>query len=174
MKKALLVIDIQNDFLWENRDKKKFPYKNIDKLISNINNNIEKNIEEGNEIVYIAHVLDNTFISRKLFGYAISGTEGAQLYSKLTINNEDYHYFEKKHKNAFTVKELKFFLENHNINTIQICGIDEGGCVSKTAKGAVKLGLKVEILKDSIDTVFPIKKVIKIRAKLKKKGVSYI
>ena len=62
MKKALLVIDIQNDFLWENRDKKKFPYKNIDKLISNINYNIEKNIEEGNEIVYIAHVLDNTFI----------------------------------------------------------------------------------------------------------------
>ena len=45
MKKALLVIDIQNDFLWENRDKKKFPYKNIDKLISNINYNIEKNIE---------------------------------------------------------------------------------------------------------------------------------
>ena len=42
MKKALLVIDIQNDFLWENRDKKKFHYKNIDKLISNINNNIEK------------------------------------------------------------------------------------------------------------------------------------
>lgn len=64
MKKALLVIDIQNDFLWENRDKKKFPYKNIDKLISNINYNIEKNIEEGNEIVYIAHVLDNTFISK--------------------------------------------------------------------------------------------------------------
>ena len=64
----------------------------------------------------------------------------------------------KKHKNAFTIKELKFFLENHNINTIQICGIDEGGCVSKTAKGAVKLGLKVEILKDSIDTVFPIKR----------------
>lgn len=65
-------------------------------------------------------------------------------------------------------------MENHNINIIQICGIDEGGCVSKTAKGAVKLGLKVEMLKDSIDTVFPIKKVIKIRAELKKKGVSYI
>ena len=40
MNKALIVIDIQNDFLWENRDKKKFPYKNIDKLISNINYNI--------------------------------------------------------------------------------------------------------------------------------------
>lgn len=65
-------------------------------------------------------------------------------------------------------------MENHNINTIQICGVDEGGCVSATAEGAVKLGLKVEMLKDSIDTVFPIKKVIKLREELKKRGVSYI
>lgn len=173
MKKALLVIDIQNDFLGENRNKKKFAYKNVDQLISNINNNVEKNIEEGNEIIYIAHVLDNTFISRKLYGYAISGTEGAQLCSNLKVS-PDYHYFEKKHANAFSVKELRFFLENHNINKIQICGIDEGGCVSATAKGAVKLGLKVEMLKDSIDTVFPIKKVVKLREQLKKKGVSYI
>ena len=44
MKKALLVIDIQNDFLGENRNKSKFSYKNVDQLILNINNNVEKNI----------------------------------------------------------------------------------------------------------------------------------
>ena len=173
MKKALLVIDIQNDFLGEDRNKSKFSYKNIDKLISNINENVEKNIEEGNVIIYIAHVIDNNFISKKLFGYAISGTEGAQLYKGLK-SDFDFHYFEKKKANAFSVNELRFLLENNNVNTVQICGIDEGGCVSATAKGAVKLGLKVEMLKDSIDTVFPIKKVVKLREELKGKGVNYI
>lgn len=103
MKKALLVIDIQNDFLGENRNKNKFSYKNVDQLILNINNNVEKNIEEGNEIIYIAHVLDNTFISRKLFGYAISGTEGAQLCSNLKVS-PDYHYFEKNMQMLFLLK----------------------------------------------------------------------
>lgn len=172
MKKALLVIDMQNDFIGDNRDKKRFCYENIDKLISNINSNIESSVKNGDEVIYISHVLEDNFISRKILKYGISGTEGAQLCNKLKIASN--HYFEKHHGDAFSVKELKFFMENHEIDTIQICGIDEGGCVSLTARGASKLGFKVEILKDSVDTVFPMKKVIKFREELKKSGVKYI
>lgn len=172
MKKALLVIDMQNDFIGDNRDKNRFCYKDIDKLISNINSNIEESNKNGDKVIYISHVLGDNFISRKVLKYGISGTEGAQLSNKLKKVSNDY--FEKHHGDAFSVKELRFFMENHEIDTVQICGIDEGGCVSLTAKGAAKLGFKVEILKDSVDTIFPMKKVMKFREELKKLGVKYI
>jgi len=41
MKKALLVIDAQEDFIGEQRNKKKFNYEDVDELIKNINDKIK-------------------------------------------------------------------------------------------------------------------------------------
>ena len=171
MKKALLVIDLQNDYLWEARNKK-FSYKDVDRLVTNTNKQIDKYHREDVEIVYIAQIIPNVWWGRRFFGFSIEGTEGAKLYSKLNVVSTNY--FEKTFSDAFTNKKFVTFLMEKGINSVAICGIDEGGCVFATARGALKHGLSVEMLTDSIDTCFPQIKVDKLRQELKRKGAKYI
>ena len=78
MKKALLVIDAQDDFIGEQRSKKKFDYENdMDEMIDNINEAITSYCERNEEVIYIAHVLPSSYINRKFVGYGIAGSEGA-------------------------------------------------------------------------------------------------
>lgn len=170
MKKALLVIDLQNDYLWEHR-KAKFTY-NPEKIIGNVNGLIAQYQSEEHDIVYVKHIIQNNPINRKLFGFSIQGTEGAELYGGLSIVSE--YCFEKLLPDAFSSSKLRKFAKEKQYDTVAICGIDEGGCVSATAKGAVKNGLSVEMLTDGIATYFPSEKIEKLRNELKGKGVKYI
>jgi len=85
-----LVIDLQNDYLWEKR-KKQFNY-NTDNLAENINRLIERYDSEGHDVIYIAHVIQNIWTNRLLFGHSLKGTEGAKFYGGLRIVSD--YYFE--------------------------------------------------------------------------------
>ncbi len=170
MKKALLVIDLQNDMLWENRNKR-FAY-DTEPLLSRVNKAIHLYKKNGDTVIYIAHIVSNNWFSKKIFGYCIRNTEGSRLHKNLSI--ESQNYFEKSRADAFTSKKLTDFIRKQNFETVAICGIDEGGCVSATAKGAIKLGLSVEMLTNCIDTICPKSKIDKLRDELKAKGVKYI
>lgn len=170
MKKALLVVDLQNDYLWEKRHKR-FAY-NTDELIEAVNRLIEQHRSAGCDIIYIAQILPNTWGFRKFYGFSIRGTDGAKFYDKLNVVSD--HHFEKFLPDAFSSGKLRRFVKEKNYESVAICGIDEGGCVSATAGGAVKHGLSVEMLVDGTATVFPSRKIEKLRAKLKAKGVKYI
>lgn len=170
MRKALLVIDLQNDYLWQKRQKK-FTYDS-DKLISAVNRIIQQYKNDGYDIIYIAHIIQNIWTNRILFGFSIQGTEGAKLYDKLNVVSE--YYFEKMLPDAFTSNKLKKVIVENKYDSIAICGLDECGCVSATAKGALKNGLSVEMVTDGIASVFSHKRVEKFRMKLKKQGVKYL
>ena len=53
--KAFIVIDLQNDYLWDKR-KPMFTYDS-DKLVENVNHNILTYKEKGYDIIYIKHIL---------------------------------------------------------------------------------------------------------------------
>ena len=57
---------------------------------------------------------------------------------------------------------------------LHICGIDEYGCVTSTACGAVKRHISVRIIRSGTATVFNEKKAAKYRKKLETAGVGYI
>ncbi|BCZ46300.1 isochorismatase [Clostridium gelidum] len=171
MKKALLVIDAQEDFIGEHRNTDKFNYEDVDELVKNINDKIriyEKNMDE---VIYIANVLPNNFLNKKLFGYGIAGSKGAKFDKRIKIVSENY--FEKQVGNAFKNNNLVKFIKDNAISEVELIGVDGIGCVFKTAKGAIKTGLKVTILSDSVGTVNP-EKFIKSTIKLKAFGVAYI
>ena len=170
MKKVLFIIDLQNDYLWKHR-KVKFTY-DTDKIISAVNSLIKQYQNEKHDIIYIKHIIQNNPVNRKLFGFSIRGTEGAELYSGLNIVSE--YCFEKLLPDAFSSKKLKEFIKEKQYDAVSICGLDEGGCVSATAKGAIKNGLFVEMLTEAIATYFPSEKIEKLRNNLKVKGVKYI
>lgn len=171
MKKALLVIDAQEDFIGEQRNKKRFNYEDIDELIENINNKIKAYEENNDKVIYIANVLPRNFFYKKFFAYGLVGTKGAKIDKRIKIVSENY--FEKQVANAFKNNNLVKFVRDNSISQVELVGVDGIGCVFRTAKGAVDMGLKVTILNDCVGTINP-EKYIKLTHKLKSFGVAYI
>lgn len=171
MKKALLVIDAQEDFIGEQRNKKRFNYEDVDELVKNMNNKIKTYEKNKDEVVYIAHVLSSSIWNKKIFGYGIAGSFGAKIDKRIKIVSENY--FEKQFSNAFKNNNLTKFIKDNKISEVELIGVDGTACIAATAKGAVELGLKVTVLNDSIGIINS-KKFVKISTKLKSYGVAYI
>ncbi len=171
MKKALLIIDAQEDFIGEKRNKQRFDFEDVDKLINNINEKIIFYEKNKDIVVYIVNVLPNNFLYKKFFRYTLVGTKGAKLDKRITIISQNY--FEKQFGSAFRNNNLVKFIKKNEINKIEMVGVDINGCIFKTAKSAVKIGLNVTISSDSIG-IINTKKYIRISNKLKSIGVAYI
>ncbi len=166
-KKALIVIDMQNDYLWEKR-KSMFTY-DTQKLVGNVNLAIDSYRENGYDIIYIKHILPKVMWG---VGFSIKGTEGAELYDGLHVVSD--LIFEKSHSDSFTSKAFREHMESEGYSEIVLAGLDECGCVGATAKGAVEKGIKVMMPLECIGTRFPEDKVSKMRSQLKSIGVLYI
>lgn len=170
MKTALIVIDMQNDYLYEKR-KSNFAY-DTDSLVNSVNELIHKYHVNNCDIIYIRHIIQNFPTNRLLFGYSIAGTEGAELYSNLDIVSD--YCFDKLFGDALTNKKLLNMIKENKYDVLHLCGLDECGCVTSTALGAAKRGIKAEIIKSGTATVFPENKVKKAHEKLKKAGIRFI
>ncbi|MFZ5985990.1 MAG: isochorismatase family cysteine hydrolase [Bacillota bacterium] len=147
-KKALLVVDIQEDFTGI-AARSPFPFKGSDTLISTVNRLLDA--ASGNDLLvaYIGHELPDNFISRALTGSrSIKGQPGARMDSRLHIVNSNY--FSKCISDSFSSWKLNDFLENNHVNEVYIVGLDGEKCVYKTALGALNRGYKVTIIKDAI------------------------
>lgn len=166
-RKALLVIDMQKDYLWDKR-KKMFTY-DTDELVGNVNRLIVSYKEKGYDVIYIKHILPKLMWG---VGFSIKGTEGAELYEGLEIVSD--MIFEKNRSDAYTAKPFQEYMKNQGYKEIAICGLDECGCVGATAKGAVKTGASVVMVENCIGRRFPDAKVQKMRDELKVLGVKYL
>lgn len=166
-KKALIVIDLQNDYLWDKR-KPMFTY-DTDKLIGNVNRAIAEYKEKGYDIIYIKHILPKILWGA---GFSIKGTEGAELYGGLDIVSD--LCFEKNRSDTYTAKAFREYMQKQNYTGVAICGLDECGCVGATAKGAAKTGIEVVMLQNCIGSRFPDAKVQKMRNELRALGAVYV
>lgn len=168
-KKALLVIDMQNDYLGPKR-KTMFSYNSAE-LTASVNRAIHRYQSDGADILYIAHILPNIATNRWFIGFSIRGTEGAKLYDGLDIVSD--LYFEKNLSNTYTAKKFREYMKEKKYDEVALCGLDECGCVGKTALGAAKTGVRVVMLENCIGRRFSEERVNKMRERLKKKGVQY-
>ena len=166
-KKALLVIDLQNDYLWDKR-KPMFTY-DTDRLINDVNSTIKSYKENGYDIIYIKHILPKLLWG---VGFSIKGTEGAEIYKGLDVVSD--LIFEKNHSDTYTAKSFRDHMKSIGYKEVVLCGLDECGCVGATAKGAVKTGVKVKMIENCIGRRFPNEKVQKMRVELTALGVEYI
>ena len=170
MNTALLVIDMQNDYLSEKR-MKRFAY-DTEGLVSSVNRIIHQYNSEGRDVIYIRHIIQNLPTNRLLFGYSLAGTEGAELHKGLDIVSD--YIFDKLVGDALSNKKLRQLIERKGYDALHLCGLDACGCVASTALGAVKRGYAVEILREGIATVFDERKTARTREKLRQAGVKYI
>lgn len=170
MKTALIVIDMQNDYLYEKR-KDRFLY-NTAELTAAVNKLIHQYQDKFCDIIYIRHIIQDLPTNRLLFGYSIAGTEGAELFRGLDIVSD--YCFDKLFGDALSNKKLREFIQEKGYETLHLCGPDECGCVTSTALGAAKRGINAKIISKGTATVFSPKKVAKAHERLYKASVEYI
>ena len=169
MEKALLIIDMQNDYLWEKR-MQKFSY-NTDALIAAVNAAIDT-YKDSADIIYISHLIQNLWTNRLLFGFSIEGTEGAKLYEKLNIVSD--LQFNKYFPDAFKTKALKELAAKKQYKELLLCGLDQCGCVYHTALGALNCANSVSILQKATGCRYSEKRLQKTITTLKNKGVQFV
>ncbi len=169
-KKALIVIDMQNDYLWKKR-KAKFAY-DTDTLVANVNDTIGEFACRGDDVIYIAQVFPNLPTNRLFIGFSIKGTQGAQLYGGLDVVSE--LYFEKNLPDSFTAKKFREFMQTQGYSQIHVCGVDLCGCVGATALGAAKVCKDVFLVRGSVGCRYDEKKQEKVRRRLESAGVRFI
>ncbi len=161
MNKALLVIDMQNVCVGENHADF---FKYDKELVNKVNQIIESNKEC--KIIYIRNIMKNNLINKFAPFKAYEGTTEVELVSSLKIVNDNI--FDKYAGDAFSNEHLERFLKENNIDTIEVIGVDGGGCVALTALGAVKKGYKVIVNTSGIGTIFE-----KNKSKYYKKLITY-
>lgn len=166
-KKALIVIDLQNDYLWDER-KPMFTY-DTKTLVGNVNEAIHSYKEKGYDIIYIKHILPKLLWG---VGFSIKGTKGSELFSGLDLVSD--RCFEKNRSNTYTARAFREYMEEQKYTEVVLCGVDECGCVGATAQGAAKTGVDVVMLESCIGCRFPDAKKQKMRDKLKALGVQYV
>lgn len=165
-KKALLVIDMQEICVGK-KHAQTFRY-DCETLIDNVNGIIEQN--QGNTIVYILNLMKKNLINRFAPVQVYENTPESALAGGLKIASENK--FVKYKGDAFSNPELDKFLKANGIDTIEVVGVDGGGCVPMTALGAIKNGYKVIVNTNGIGTSF-VKRKEKYDIKLKQLGAEF-
>lgn len=131
-KKALVIIDIQNDIT-----------KNYKEIIDNINKAIDWAANNNIHVVYIKH--ENLSAGTRTFK---PNTPGFELVSDLKIVSENI--FTKSKGNTLTSEEFSDFIDKNEISDFYITGADAVACVKSTCYNLSKANYGVEVLSDCI------------------------
>ena len=142
-KRALIVIDVQNEYFSGNL---KIEYPDPKLAISNIVAAIE--VAKKYEIPVI--IVQN-FAPENAPLFA-RGTFGSELHPQLLQFSEDL-YLEKSMPSAFTGTKLEEWIKFNEINTLTVVGFMTQNCDDSTIKHALHIGLNVEFLSDASGAV---------------------
>jgi len=132
LKKALVVIDIQNDIT-----------KNYKDIIGNINKAIDWAVKNDIHVIYIRH--ENLSAGTRTFK---PNTHGAELAPDLKIVSTNV--FTKYKGNALTSEEFANFINSNEICDFYIAGADAVACVKSTCYNLRKANFSVSVLSDCI------------------------
>ena len=150
-KKALVVIDIQNDITKHYRD-----------IIEKLNAAIDWAVGNGMDIIYIQH--NNLSAGTRTFK---PGTKGAELVPELKIVSDKI--FVKSKSNALTSEAFSDYIRANGISEFFITGADATACVKSTCFNVVKAGFTVHVISDCV-TSYDLKKVPEMLAYYADKG----
>ena len=131
-KKALVIIDIQNDIT-----------KNYKDIIDNINKAIDWAVNNSIHVVYIRH--EQLSAGTRTFK---PGTRGVELVPDLKIASENV--FTKSKGNALTSEDFTDFIGKNEIRDFYITGADATACVKSTCYNLCKANYNVTVLSDCV------------------------
>ncbi len=135
IKPALLVIDIQNEYL------PAMDPQNLDSTMYMINNCITF-FRDNNLPIIRVYNTDPKIGPR-------SNTVGFQFPESILTTTDDPQVI-KHHEDAFHETDLDKILKEKNVNTVFLCGLSAVGCVLATYVGAGNYSYKAYFIKDAL------------------------
>jgi ureidoacrylate peracid hydrolase len=168
---ALIVVDMQNDFLHADGAfgvmAKAHPERRIDmpflaSTVPNVKRLIEAFRKAGRPVVYLAHVLkadysDAAFpywrgTTMKKTSFLVEGSWGAQVLDELAPR-PDENLVIKKGFGGFSNTPLDTVLRNYGVTTCVVCGVTTCVCVSTTVRGGVEYNYRMIVVRDAVAEV---------------------
>jgi len=151
MRKALVVIDIQNDIT-----------KNYKLVVNHINCAINWAQDNNMHIVYIKH--NNISAGTRTFK---PNCKGSELVPELSVVSDNI--FIKTKASALTCEEFTDFISVNEIYEFYVCGADATACVKSTTYNMEKNGYIVNVISDCV-TSYDLKKVDEMLEYYQSKG----
>ena len=146
MKKALLLIDLQNDYF----PRGKFPLWNTDVTLSNIEQAMKAAELKNIPIIHIQHIANPEMGIAPFFN---QGTEGAKIHSRILEAAPDAPIVIKEFADSFVKTNLEDILTELGVDELLVCGMMTQNCVTHTAISKSAEKYKVSILPDCCTTV---------------------
>lgn len=140
-KKALLVIDIQNDYFPDG----KFPLWNTDKTLSNIKQLITKANAQHVPVFLIQHI---SSAPQGMAPFFEEGSDGMRIHSEIMSICPDAEIICKQHADGFHQTNLEKSLGKLDVDELLICGMMTQNCVTHTAISKKAEKYKVSIIGD--------------------------
>jgi nicotinamidase-related amidase len=131
-KKALVIIDIQNDIT-----------KNYKDIIANINKAIDWAVVNNRHVIYIRH--ENISAGTRTFK---PDTHGSELVPDMKVVSNNI--FTKIKANALSCAEFSDFIKKNELCDFYIAGADAVVCVKSTCYNLCKENYSVNVLSDCI------------------------
>jgi nicotinamidase-related amidase len=146
MKKALLIIDLQNDYFPEG----KFPLWNTENILQNIEKAIVKAKDHDIEIIHIQHIADPAMGIAPFFN---ENSDGAKIHTKILSAAPDAPVVIKRFADSFHETTLENTLQERDVTELLVCGMMTQNCVTHTAISKAAEKYSVSILTDCCTTV---------------------
>jgi len=146
MKKAILIIDLQNDYF----DGGKFPLWNTEKTLENIEKAIEKATDKNIPVILIQHIADSSLGVAPFFN---ESTEGAEIHPRVLKAASNAKIVIKVFADSFHRTNLEEVLSKFGIEELLVCGMMTQNCVTHTAISKSAEKYNVKILPDCCTTI---------------------
>lgn len=146
MTKALVVIDVQNDYFQGGA----FPLWNAEATLANVESAIQRARAGGVPVVIVQHIADG---SRGPAPFFNGGTPGAEVHPRILAAAPDAPVVVKGQADAFLGTTLGATLTELGATDLVLCGMMTQNCVTHTAISKSAEAYGVSILADGCTTV---------------------
>jgi nicotinamidase-related amidase len=157
MSKALLLIDLQNDYFPGGL----FPLWNADETLTQIERAIARAHESGIAVIHIQHIADPAGGLAPFFN---EGSKGAEIHPRILAAAPDAAVVVKHFADSFVDTTLQATLSKLGATELLVCGMMTQNCVTHTAISKSAENYKVSILSDCCTTVSQILHLIALHA----------
>lgn len=157
MSKALLVIDVQNDYFSGGN----FPLWNTEAVLANTLGAIAAAQVQGVPVILVKHVANS---SRGLAPFFNEGTHGVELHPAIAAAAPDAPVVVKSFADSFHQTNLEELLESMGVTELLVCGMMTQNCVTHTAIAKTAEKYAVSLLTDCCTTVSEILHLIALNA----------
>lgn len=142
MKRALLVIDVQNEY-FTGKMPVTYPAGSLERILEVVDAANQAEIP----VILVRHE-----VTSKDAAVFVKGSYGWELHQEI-LKRSYSQLIDKTLPGSFTGTKLEGYLRENGIETIAICGYMSQMCCDTTARQAFHLGFSVEFLSDATGTL---------------------